>query len=142
MAIAGKIKQVSIFMENKMGELTDVTTLLSKNNLSIKSINLAEASDFGLLRVIVDDAAFAKEILDAAGFSVKITEIFAVAIEDHVGSFNEVVRLLSENGINIEYTYTLSNKEEGAFVFKVNPAMISNTLQLLRNSGVKVLDRV
>lgn len=137
-----RIKQLSIFIENRAGQLTDVTTLLSENGLSIKSINLVDSSEFGLLRVIVDDEKKAKEILDDAGISLKITDVFAVAIDDHIGSFNEVVTLLSQNGINIEYTYTVSNKFDGAFIFKVNPAQFNKTIDILTNNNIKVLEEI
>ncbi|MGM0534102.1 MAG: ACT domain-containing protein [Campylobacterota bacterium] len=131
--------QLSIFIENKMGELTDVTGLLSQNKISIQSINLADASDFGLLRLIVDDPKKAGKILDKAGFSYKMTQVLAVSIEDFVGSFNTVVQLLSQNKINIEYTYTLSNTRKGAFVFKVTPSKTGDALQALQDAGVDVL---
>ena len=73
---------------------------MSQNDLSIKSINLVDSNDFGLLRVIVDDENKAKEILDDNGISLKITDVFAVEIDDHVGSFNEVVSILSINNNN------------------------------------------
>jgi hypothetical protein len=136
------IKQLSVFIENKMGELTQVTKLLSQNGVSIQSINLAEASDFGLLRLIVDDEKKAKEVLDSEGFSLKISEVLGVSIDDYVGSFNEVVQLLFENGVNIEYTYTLSNAKKGAFIFKVTPAKLHQTMQLLENSGVSLLKSI
>lgn len=137
-----RIKQLSIFIENKKGELTDVTTLFSKNELSLKSINLVDSSDFGLLRVIVDDEQKAKDVLDEAGFSVKITEVFAVAIDDHIGSFNEVVSLLASSDINIEYTYTISNSKNGAFIFKVNPIELNKTIELLEKNNIKVLEEI
>ncbi len=131
--------QLSIFIENKMGELTEVTGLLSKNGISVQSINLADASDFGLLRLIVDDPQKAGQILDKAGFSHKMTRVLAVSIDDFVGSFNTVVRVLSENKINIEYTYTLSNTRKGAFVFKVTPSKTAEALQALEDAGINVL---
>lgn len=133
------IKQLSIFIENKMGELTQVTKLLSQNGLSIKSINLAEASDFGLLRVIVDEPQKAKEVLDGAGFSLKISDVIAVSIDDHIGSFNEVVNLFYENGINIEYTYTVSADKRGAFVFKVTPTKLSQAIKLLQENSIAIV---
>ena len=137
-----RIKQLSIFVENKKGELTEVTTLLSNNDLSIKSINLVDSSDFGLLRVIVDDEVKAKKVLDEAGFSLKITDVFAVAIDDHVGSFNDVVSALSSNDINIEYTYTISNATTGAFIFKVNPYEFNKVIDILTKKDIKVLEGI
>lgn len=137
-----RIKQLSIFVENKKGELTAVTKLLSLNNISIESINLVDSSDFGLLRVIVDDANKAKEVLDSAGFSLKITDVFAVEIDDHVGSFNKVVSTLSDNDINIEYTYTVSNAQNGAFIFKININDFQKASDVLTKEGVKLLQKI
>ena len=137
-----RIKQLSIFVENKTGELTDVTTLLSDNGLSIKSINLVDSSDFGILKLIVDDEKKAKEVLDKAGFSLKITDVFAVAIDNHVGSFNEVVSTLSQNNINVEYTYTISNAQNGAFIFKVGINDFDKSEKVLKEAGVKLLKNI
>ncbi|MDD3602719.1 MAG: amino acid-binding protein [Sulfurovum sp.] len=137
-----KIKQLSIFMENKKGELSDVMTLLSQNNVSIKSINLVDSADFGILKLIVDDEQKTKHILDDAGFSVKITDVFAVAIDDHVGSFHEVVSVLSQNDINIEYTYTVNNGQNGAFVFKVDAGDFQKATEALSKAGVQLLQKI
>mgnify|MGYP003571696516 CR=1 FL=1 len=136
------IKQLSVFVENKKGELTDITTLLSQNGISLKSINLVDSSDFGILRIIVDDTLKAKEILDKNGFSLTITEVFAALIDDHIGSFNEVVSTLSQHGINIEYTYTISNNQNGAFIFKVNPEEFDNATQILHESKVELITAI
>jgi len=137
-----RIKQLSVFIENKKGELTAVTTLFSNNDISIKSINLSESSDFGLLRIIVDDDAKAKEVLDEAGFSLRITDVIAVEIDDHLGSFNKVVSTLSQNNINIEYTYTVSNAQNGAFIFKVAVQDFEKASQALSQANVKILKNI
>ncbi len=136
------IKQLSVFVENKKGELTDITTLLSQNGISLKSINLVDSSDFGILRIIVNDTQKAKEILDNNGFSLTITEVFGALIDDHIGSFNEVVSTLSQHDINIEYTYTISNNQNGAFIFKVNPEDFDNATKILQESDVELLTTV
>ncbi len=137
-----KIKQLSVFMENKKGELSDVMTLLSQNNVSIKSINLVDSADFGILKLIVDEEQKTKDALDDAGFSVKITDVFAVAIDDHVGSFHEVVSILSQNDINIEYTYTVNNGQNGAFVFKVTANDFQKATEALSKAGVQLLQKI
>jgi len=137
-----RIKQLSIFVENKTGQITDVTTILSQNNLSIKSINLIDSNDFGILRVIVDDEQKAKKVLDDAGISLKISDVFAVAIDDHIGSFNEVVTLLSSNNINIKYTYTISNNHNGAFIFKVNPNNFNQVIDILQKNNINILKEI
>ncbi len=137
-----KIQQLSVFLENKPGQLTDVTTLLANNGLSIHSINLIDSKEYGLLRIIVDDANKAKQILDDAGISLKIIDVFAVEIDDHVGSFNDVATLLSKHNIDIQYTYILNNSQHGAFVFKVDPAILNKTIKLLEENGIKLLQKV
>jgi len=134
------IKQLSIFVEDKMGELTNITALLSENNISLKSINLIDSSDFGLLRVIVDDHKKASEILSNDGFSLTVSEVLGVRIENRVGSFNEVVKILSKNAINIEYLYTVDSDTYGIFIFKVSPRDLQNAYKLLKDADIQVLD--
>ncbi|WP_324170638.1 ACT domain-containing protein [Sulfurimonas sp.] len=136
------IKQLSIFVENKKGELSDITTLLATNNISIHSINLSDASDFGILRLIVDDNEKAKAVLEKDGFSSRFTDVFAVEISDHVGSFNSVIKALAKENINIEYTYTLSNAKIGAFIFKVIDKELNKAITILENNGVNLINEV
>lgn len=136
------IKQLSIFVENKKGELSDITTLLATNNISIHSINLSDASDFGILRLIVDDNEKAKTVLEKDGFSSRFTDVFAVEISDHVGSFNSVIKALAKENINIEYTYTLSNAKIGAFIFKVIDKELKHAITILEKNGVNLINEV
>ena len=136
------LKQLSIFVENKKGELSDITTLLASNNISISSINLSDASDFGILRLIVSDNEKAKAILDKGGFSSRFTDVFAVEVSDHVGSFNSVIKALAKENINIEYTYTLSNAQIGAFIFKVSDRELSHAIKTLESDGINLLSEV
>jgi hypothetical protein len=136
------LKQLSIFVENKKGELSDITTLLASNNISISSINLSDASDFGILRLMVDDNTKAKTILEEAGFSSRLTSVFAVEVSDHVGSFNSVIKALAKQNINIEYTYTLSNAQIGAFVFKVSDKELNHAIETLQKDGIHLLSEI
>ncbi|EQB40484.1 amino acid-binding protein [Sulfurimonas hongkongensis] len=136
------IKQLSIFVENKKGELSDITTLLASKHISIESINLSDASDFGILRLIVNDSQRAKDILEKNGFSSKFTDVFAVEISDHVGSFNSVIKALAKQNINIEYTYTLTNAQIGAFVFKVADPELESAIKSLEREGIHLLSEI
>ena len=136
------IKQLSIFIENKQGELTDITSLLSKNKISMKAINLVDTSDFGILRLLVDDEETTKRIMDENGFSLTISDVFAAQIDDHIGSFNEVVEILANNSVNLEYTYTINNGKNGAFIFKVNSNDFEKATKLLSKSKVKLLEKI
>ncbi len=136
------IKQLSIFIENRKGELTDITKILSTNKISLKAINLVDTTEFGILRLLVDDTESTKRILDDNGFSLTMTDVFAVLIDNHIGSFNEVLSILSENDINIEYTYTINSSQNGAFIFKVSPDDIKKAIKLLSKSKVSLLEKI
>ncbi len=134
------IEQLSVFVEDKMGELTKTTTLLSKNNISIKSINLIDSSDFGLLRIIVDDTKKASKVLANEGFSLVKTKVLAVKIKNRVGSFNEVVKTLSDNEINIEYIYTVDSDTYGIFIFKVSKRELEKAKDILNSKNIETID--
>ncbi len=137
-----QIKQISVFVEDKMGELTDITTILSENGISLKSINLVDSSDFGLLRIIVDDTKKAAFVLEKEGFSLTITNVIAVKIKNRVGSFNEVVTALSKNDVNIEYIYTVDSDTEGIFIFKVSPKDFEKAENILKENGIETLKSI
>ena len=133
------IKQLSVFLENKAGELSDFTHVLSTNGISIKSILLADSTDFGLVRTIVDNPEKAKAILEDAGFSVRFTDVFGVKIEDEVGSFDKVVGTLAENNINILYTYSFYESNTGIFIFSVDKERFEDAIKALQTKGIEIL---
>jgi len=132
------IDQLSIFLENKTGRLHEITQILADEGISIDTINLVEAGDFGILRMIVADAAATKALLESRGISVKVTPVIVVEIQDKVGCFNRVVSLLK--GIDIHYTYTINSHQSGAFVIKVTESDIKDTVRRLVSDGVVVKD--
>ncbi len=137
-----QIKQISVFVEDKMGELTDITTILSDNGISLKSINLVDSSDFGLLRIIVDDTKKAAFVLEKEGFSLTITNVLGIRIKNRVGSFNKVVTALSKNDVNIEYIYTVDSDKEGIFIFKVSPKDFEKAEKILKENGIETLKTI
>jgi hypothetical protein len=100
-----KVEQLSIFLENKTGRLAEVTHTLSKAGINIRALSLADTSEFGILRLIVNDHEKAKTILKEQGFTVGRTHVVAVQVEDRPGGLDTILRLLSDNGINVEYMY-------------------------------------
>ena len=100
-----KVEQLSIFLENKTGRLAEVTHALSQASINIRALSLADTSEFGILRLIVDDHEKAKAILKEQGFTVGRTHVVAVQVEDRPGGLDNILRLLSDNGINVEYMY-------------------------------------
>ncbi len=100
-----KIEQLSIFLENKAGRLAGVTNALASANINIRALSLADTSDFGILRIIVEDTAKANTILKDAGFTVGITEVVAVEVRDTPGGLDHILRAVSSEDVNVEYMY-------------------------------------
>jgi len=136
------IEQLSIFLENRTGRLGEITRILAEGNVSIRTLELVEAGDFGILRLIVPDPQRVKALLHDRGISAKITQVFAVEIADEVGCFNRVIAALADERIDVAYTYTVHNGSQGAFVIKTAEADIARAIERLEHDGVKVLDAV
>ena len=100
-----KVEQISIFLENRAGRLSEVTRILAEGGINIRALSLADTSDFGILRLIVTDHEKAKALLKDHGFTVGRTNVVAVEVTDEPGGLNRILQLLSENGINVEYMY-------------------------------------
>ena len=116
------VKQVSIFVENKEGKIADVLKVLAKENINISALSLADTTNFGILRLIVDDPKKAKNILQMEDMIVKINEILAVGINDQPGGLAKVLDILAKAKVAIEYMYAFTghNKDNATVVFKTN----------------------
>ena len=107
------IKQLSVFLENKQGRMCAVADLLAQNNINIRALSLADTSEFGILRLIVDQPEEGKKILSEAGIVVRVTNVLSLTMEDAPGGMLGVLRLLSESGIGVEYMYAFAGKNDG-----------------------------
>ena len=136
------VKQLSVFLENKVGRLGEVTGILAEAGIPIRSIELVEAGDFGILRLVVAETERAKELLEARGFSVKVSAVIAVEIAHESGCFHRIVSLLAAEGINIQSAYTCHGGPLGVFLIKTDPVEMLRAVEVLENDGVKVLDAV
>ena len=116
------VKQVSIFVENKEGKIADVLKILAKENINISALSLADTTNFGILRLIVDDPKKAKSILQMEDMIVKINEVLTVGIKDEPGGLAYVLDVLAKGNNAIEYMYAFTghNKEYATVVFKTN----------------------
>ena len=101
-------KQLSVFIENRQGRLVEVLQVLKESNISILSMSLADTTEYGLLRLIVNDPEICKEKLSAAGFSTLLTRVLVVKLTHKSGSLQDILRILAEANIGIEYMYGLS----------------------------------
>lgn len=138
------IKQLSVFVENKPGRLAEVTGVIGDAGVDIRALSIADTSDFGILRLIVDKPDAALQALKTAGITVSLTDVIAVGIDDTPGSFAKVVKMMSDQGIGIEYMYAfISRTESKAFVIMrvENPdqavgIMRANNLRLLSGDEI------
>lgn len=111
------IKQVTIFVENKQGSLVSVTDTLSKHDVNLRALSIAETQDFGMLRLIVNDTAKAEKVLAEAGYLIKINEVVGVKIGDAPGKLSAALNVLDEKKINMDYLYAfMSRTEKHAYV--------------------------
>ncbi len=118
------VEQISIFLENKAGRLAEVTRALSESDISIRALSLADTSDFGILRIIVQDHEKAKNILKEKGFTTGRTTVVAVEVEDKPGGLHNILEILAENAINVEYMYNFVQKDtdNATMIFRFDKA--------------------
>ena len=111
------IKQLTIFIENKKGTVVSVTDILSKNNINLRALSIAETQDFGILRLIVNDEKAAEAVLSEAGYLIKVIDVVGVKIGDEPGKLTEALDVLDRSEINVEYLYAfMARTEEHAYV--------------------------
>lgn len=111
------IDQISVFIENRQGRLGEITRSLGEGGIDIRALSLADTTNFGILRLIVADAAKAEQILKDAGFTVSTTKVIAVEIDDRPGGLANTLTKLGEAGISVEYAYAfITRKSGGAYV--------------------------
>ena len=115
------IPQISVFLENKAGQLADITGILSQNQVNMRAINIAETTDYGVLRLIVDDAAKASSILLEQGFILTMTPVVGVAVPDTPGGLSKVLSVISSAEIDVEYMYSVFGQKDGqaCMIFRV-----------------------
>lgn len=106
------VKQISVFMENKAGKLGNITGLLRKENIDIRAFSIADTTEFGIFRVIVKQPERAVEVLRNAGMTAQINEVIVAVMSDRVGSFDELVRPICDEGIDIQYLYSFIGEKE------------------------------
>ena len=114
-------KQLSVFIENRKGRLGEVLAVLKENGVNILSLSLADTTEYGLLRLIVSDPKKGKEKLASEGFSTMLTDVLVIKINHIAGSLQDLVKILSEKDVNVEYMYGLSiDGADASVVMKTN----------------------
>lgn len=134
-----RVKQISIFLENKSGRLAQVSRVLGENGINIRALSIADTTDFGILRLIVNDPDKAYQVLKEAGFTVSTTDVIAVEVTDAPGGLAEVLQLLNQSGINIEYLYAFIQKVSNAALVVFRVEQLDEAVKVLQQEGIRIL---
>jgi len=137
-----KIHQLSVFLENKPGQLRAPCAALAEAGINIITLSLADTEQFGILRLIVEDWAKAKKVLEQAGCVVKLTEVLALEVADKPGGMERILDLVDRAGLNIEYMYAFTEKrvDKGVLVFRF--ADPDAALRVLQTEGINIISPV
>lgn len=135
------VKQISVFLENKPGMLNQMTSILSEHNIDLRALSLAETTDFGIARFIVDDVLDTVAVLNEAGYINRLTPVVAAEIPDEPGALNRVLQIFTDNEINLEYMYAILSAEgsNAYMIFKVHDDAKASAA--LTSAGIKVLSQ-
>ena len=131
-------KQLTVFIENRSGRLSEVLGVLKECGVNILSLSLADTTEFGLLRLMVDNAQLGKEKLNENGFSSLLSNVSIIQIPHEVGSLQELLRIIDENGVKIEYMYGLSIESEKAHVV-LKASDTEKVEQILEANGIHTI---
>jgi len=134
-----KIQQLSIFLENKPGQLKRACDLLAGAGINITTLTVAETKQYGILRLIVTEWERAKSVLESGGFLTKTTEVLAVQVPDRPGGLAAILEPIEKNGINIDYMYAFTFGREGKAVMIFRFDNPEQALDVLKSAGVEVL---
>jgi len=130
------VHQISVFLENRAGQLAEITAVLAKNNVDLRAISIAETTDYGVLRMIVDNAEKATSVLLTHGYILSMTPVLAVCVPDRPGGVASVLEVLAEGNIDIEYMYSLFTHIDGKAYMVFRVADEAKFVSLLAAHGI------
>jgi len=134
-----KIKQISIFLENKKGRLWKALNILKDANINLRALYLADTSEFGILRLIVPEPEKAKRVLEESDFAVKMNEVIAVELEDKPGGLASILKILKDSDINLEYIYAFVHEKKDKAILFLKADKIDETIKVLQEGGATIL---
>ena len=136
------IYQISVFIENKPGRLTEIVKTLSTNGIDIRALSVADTTDFGILRIIVNDPEAAIKVLKAEGVTVSKTEVIGVSFDDKTGALANVLEILSGAGIAVEYAYAFMthSTDSSSVILRVEDN--EKAVKVLTDAGVTLIDSI
>lgn len=133
------VKQLSVFVENKFGRMAEILNALAEKSIDISALSLADTSEFGILRLIVDKPELAVEVLKAEGVIVKLNDILAIAVDDTPGGLSKALNVLTEAKVVIEYMYAFIGKADGKAMTVIRVDDEPKAIEALKNGGVALL---
>ncbi|QSH42307.1 ACT domain-containing protein [Lentisphaerota bacterium ZTH] len=137
-----KIKQLSLFIENKSGSLNAVCQILKQHNINIRTLSLADTEQFGIMRLLIKEWQKAKNVLEESGVVVKVTEVLALPVADRPGGLAEILSVLDRNRVNVEYMYafTYGQKDSAIMVFRFEDP--DRALEILEKENIDVISGI
>lgn len=134
-----RVEQISIFIENKSGRLAEVTRVLGEAGVNIRALSLADTSDFGILRLIVDQTDKARQVLKDQGFTVNKTEVIAVEVPDRPKGLYGILDVLDRSQVNVEYMYAFVERcgSNAVIIFRFDN--LEEAIRVLTENGVNIL---
>ena len=135
------IKQISIFIENRRNALSELTNVLATHNINIRALSLADSSDFGIARLIVDNSEQVQAALERSHYIVKVTSVIAIEIPDESGSLNKILKVLADNGRNVEYMYGFTGRKTNSAYMIIRCTDIPETEKVLDKAGIRMMDQ-
>ena len=135
------IHQISVFLENRTGQLAEITGLLAKEGIDIRAISIAETADYGLARLIVDDSHKASSILLQHGDILSMTPVWAVEVPDSPGGLAQLLGMLAQEGIDIEYMYSLFTHRDGMAYMVLRVSNEPRFLSALGDRKIRVMSK-
>lgn len=129
------IKQLSIFLENKTGRLTEVTHLLGEKGINLSAFSMSESSDFGIMRVVLSDPTAAQKLLTNNGFTVTLCDVVCLYVPNTPGTLSEALLILSEHNISVDYMYAFAMDDIARVVIRTNNTL--RCVEVLQNSNLK-----
>jgi len=131
-----KVSQLSVFIENKSGRVSEITGLLGEAGINIRGFSVSDTAEYGILRLILDKVAEGKEVLKAAGFTVREDDVICIDLPDQPGGLAGVLKIVAEAGVNIEYVYSLI-----ATYVVINVADVERAVHLLSDRPVRLVSQ-
>jgi hypothetical protein len=131
------IKQLSIFLEDKSGRLTELTKILAENDINITALSIADATDYGIIRMVVGRPELAVKVLKEKGFSVHLTDVACIVVPNEPGGLYHALKILADNNINIDYIYAFAMASTASVV--IRSESISKVIEVLQKNKLELL---